>query len=189
MTGEPASSAVGVLGTRFSTAYHTMRIGILSDTHNELARTRKAVVLLQDAGVEALIHCGDIIEPQIVMACAVLPFWFVFGNNDSDSVPELQKAATQSGANCLEWSGTVELAGKRIGVTHGHMSAVVRRLLSENPDYLLTGHSHIASDSTVGSVRRINPGALHRADEFTVAVLNLQTDKLLFLKVLDRICD
>jgi uncharacterized protein len=164
-----------------------MRIGILSDTHDELIRTRKAVALLQDAGVEVLIHCGDFIAPAIVSACSALPLWFVFGNNDSDTVPELQKAAWLSGANCLGWSGIVELAGKRIGVAHGHMSTDVRLLLSATPDYLLTGHSHIANDSITAGVRRINPGALHRAIEFTVAVLDLQTDELQFFKVLDKI--
>ncbi len=164
-----------------------MRIGILSDTHDELARTHRAIQLLRERGVEALIHCGDFIEPIIVSACAVIPLWFVFGNNDSDSVPELHNAAGQSGANCLGWSGIVELAGKRIGVAHGHMSTDVRRLLSERPDYLLTGHSHIASNSLDGTVRRINPGALHRACEFTVAILDLKTDELQFLMVPEKI--
>ena len=164
-----------------------MRIGIISDTHDESARTQRAVQLLRERGVEALIHCGDFIEPKIVSVCAALQTWFVFGNNDSDTVPELQRAAAQTGANCLGWSGIVELAGKRIGVAHGHMSTDVRRLLSEQPDYLLTGHSHIASDSLNGTVRRINSGALQRAFEFTVAVLDLKTDELQFLTVPDKL--
>lgn len=140
----------GCLRTQFPAVYHTMRIGILSDTHDELIRTRKAVALLQNAGVECLIHCGDFIAPAIVSACSALPLWFVFGNNDSDSVPELLRAAEQTKSTCLGWGGLIEIAGKRIAVTHGHMSTDVRRLLSEKPDYLLTGHSHISSDSIVG---------------------------------------
>ena len=160
-----------------------MRIGILSDTHDELERTRVAVRMLQDAGAEALIHCGDLASPPIVRACAVLPFWFVFGNHDSDTVPILRQAAIESGANCLGWGGIVELAGKRFGVTHGHMTTDVRRVLAEQPDYLLSGHSHIPNDTVVGTVRRINPGALHRADPFTVAILDVQTGDLTFLRM------
>ncbi len=37
-----------------------MRLGILSDTHDELERTRVAIALLRRAGAEALIHCGDL---------------------------------------------------------------------------------------------------------------------------------
>lgn len=160
-----------------------MRIGILSDTHDELERTRAAVRMLQDAGAEALIHCGDLASPPIVEACVVLPFWFAFGNHDSDTVPILRQAAIESGANCLGWGGIVELAGKRFGVTHGHMTTDVRRILAEKPDYLLTGHSHIPNDTVVGAVRRINPGALHRADPFTVAILDMLTGDLTFLRV------
>ena len=164
-----------------------MRIGILSDTHDEYARTERAVTLLRDSGATALIHCGDFIAESILKVCSVLPLWFVFGNNDSDSVPHLQRAAAECGATCLGWGGIVELGGKRNAVTHGHMSTDVRRLLTAQPDYLLTGHSHIPDDSRVGSVRRINPGALHRADDFTVALLDLDTDELQFLYLEDRI--
>jgi hypothetical protein len=162
-----------------------MRLGILADTHNKLSRTVVAVELLRDAGAEALVHCGDLTSPPIVAACAVLPCWFVFGNNDADAVPALRHAADEFGAVCLGWGGSIELAGKRIGVAHGHMTVDVRRVLAEKPDYLLSGHSHIASDVVAGSVRRINPGALHRADEFTVAVLELESGELRFLRVVE----
>ncbi len=84
---------------------------------------------------------------------------------------------------CLGWGGVVHLAGKRVGVAHGHMSIDVRRVLAARPDYLLSGHSHIASDSVFGSVRRINPGALCRADEFTVALLEVEVGHVRFLAV------
>ena len=160
-----------------------MRLGILSDTHDELDRARAAIDVLRAAGAEALIHCGDLASPAIVAALAVLPSWFVFGNHDSDMVPHLRRAATEFGVGCLEWGGVVELAGKRVGVAHGHMRADVQRVLAARPDYLLSGHSHIASDSAIDGVRRINPGALHRADEFTVAVLEVETGELRFLIV------
>ncbi|MBP3953954.1 metallophosphoesterase family protein [Gemmata sp. G18] len=160
-----------------------MRLGILSDTHDELERTRHAIELLRAAGAEALIHCGDLVSPALVAALRVLPSWFVFGNHDSDMVPHLERAAAELGVTCLGWGGVVELDGKRIGVAHGHMSADVRRVLAAQPDYFLSGHSHIASDVVSGSVRRVNPGALHRADEFTVALLEVGSGELRFLCV------
>ena len=160
-----------------------MRLGILSDTHDELARTHLAVSMLRDAGAETLIHCGDLASPPIVEACSVIPLWFTFGNHDSDMVPHLWKAATDYGATCLGWGGVVELSGKRIGVAHGHMTIDTRRVLSERPDYLLFGHSHFASDQTKESIRRINPGALHRSDEYTVAILDLESNQLQLLRV------
>ena len=160
-----------------------MRLGILSDTHDQIDRTRRAVGLLRDAGADVLIHCGDLASPAVVALLAGLPAWFVFGNHDADSVPYLRRAAREAGVGCLDWGGAVEVAGKRVAVTHGHMSADVRYLLADGPDYLLSGHTHVAAFTDVGAVRRINPGALHRADEFTVALLEVETGSLRFLAV------
>src|SRR5688572_25979450 len=105
-----------------------MRLGILSDTHNQLDRVRLAVRLLLEEGAEALVHCGDLTGPGVVAACAALPCWFTFGNHDADNVPALQRAMAEAGAVSLEWGAEVALAGKRVAVTHGHMHTDVRRL-------------------------------------------------------------
>ena len=160
-----------------------MKLGILSDTHNQLERTRRAVAMLCDAGADVLIHCGDITRSAVVLVCSVLPCYYVFGNNDIDNVNELQPAIAETGGTCLMWKGELTLNGRRIGVTHGHRRADVRQLTDTKPDYLLLGHSHIARDDRIDSVREINPGALHRAGTFSVAVLDLPTDELLFLTV------
>jgi putative phosphoesterase len=160
-----------------------MLLGIISDTHDRLARTAAAVELLRAEGAEALVHCGDVTGQKVVAACGVLPAYFVFGNNDADNVRALRKAIAAVDGTCLDWGGTVTLAGKRVAVTHGHMKTDVRRLLADEPDYLLSGHSHRAADRRLGATRRINPGALHRAAAFTVALLNLETDEVRFLPV------
>jgi uncharacterized protein len=163
-----------------------MRIGIISDTHNRLARTAAAVELLRHKGAETLIHCGDLTGAEVVHLCGVLPTYFVLGNNDADNVPALLRAIEEVGGVSLKWGGEVTLAGKRIAVVHGHLHTDVRRLLAAQPDYLLSGHSHVPSDSRVGPTRRINPGALHRAAAFTVALLDLETDALELLTVSDE---
>ena len=118
-----------------------------------------------------------------MVACAVLPCWFVFGNHDADNVPAMELAARDSGAVCLGWSGEVELGGRLVAIAHGHMTYDIRRAMAKRPNYLLTGHSHIANDHREGLVRRINPGALHDADRFTVALLDLENDDLRFLAI------
>jgi putative phosphoesterase len=160
-----------------------MQIGILSDTHDKLERTRIAVDLLRSAGAEMLFHCGDLTSPSIIKICAVLPGYFVLGNNDWDMAGHLQAAATDFGMTCLGWGDVVSVGDKRIGVVHGHLATDLRRVQALNPDYIFSGHSHIPSDSRVGSARRINPGALHRANEFSVALLDLKSDELRFLTV------
>ncbi len=159
-----------------------MLIGILSDTHDRQARAAAGVRMLIDAGAEVLIHCGDLTVPEIVYECAERPSHFVFGNNDDDEVGILAAIGAIQG-HCLGWGGIVELHGKKIGVTHGDQRREVAKLLAQEPDYLLFGHSHVPTDGREGRTRWINPGALHRAEEWTVALLNLDTDKLEFLKI------
>ena len=160
-----------------------MKIGILSDTHNHLQRTERAVELLREAGAEALFHCGDLASPDIVAACAVLPFYFTFGNHDCDMVRILEQEADELGAHCLHWGGEVTLAEKRIALVHGHITRDLRPLLEAQPDYLLTGHSHQQHDFHEGTTRRINPGALFRAKVFTVAMLDLKLNDLKWIEV------
>ena len=163
-----------------------MRIGIISDTHSQFDRTREAVSLLQGEGIEALIHCGDIVNPGIISLCAPVPSWFVFGNNDDypiENLNAIRQAIGEVNGVCLEWGGEVELAGKRLAVTHGHSHGEFRRLMKANPDYLFTGHTHEMLDDRRGSTRHINPGALHRAPVYSVAVLDLASDDLRFLTI------
>jgi len=161
-----------------------MRVGILSDTHDKIARTSRAVSLLLKEGAEALIHCGDLTIPDVVYECAGVPGYFVFGNNDFD-LPGLRHAIETIGGTCLEWGGEIVLGDKRIAVTHGDSTQELRRLLANQPDYLFSGHTHVPADERDGRTHRINPGALHRARDLTVALLDLVSDELRFLKVSD----
>ncbi len=113
-----------------------MRIGIISDTHDQVARTATAVALLVAEGAEALVHCGDLTVPEVVHECARLPSYYVFGNNDFDE-DDLRRAMAETGGVCLGRGGMVALGGRRVAVTHGDRDAEVRRLIRLGPDYLL----------------------------------------------------
>lgn len=158
-----------------------MRVGILSDTHDHRKRTARAVARLRAEGAEALIHCGDLTTPEVVYECSPLPGYYVFGNNDFDE-KGLRAAIAAIDGVCLGWGDEITLAGKRIAVTHGHLVKEARRLLAAVPDYFLFGHTHVAHDGE-GRPRHINPGALHRAAEWTVATLDLDADRVQFFRI------
>jgi putative phosphoesterase len=159
-----------------------MRIGIVSDTHDQVARTAAAVRLLIAERADVLIHCGDLTGPDIVAECAALPSYYVFGNNDFDT-DDLRRAIREAGGTCLEWGGEVEIGGRRIAVAHGDLSGEIRRLTAGSPDYFLYGHSHAAADQREGATRWINPGALHRARVHSVAVLDVTSDCVRFFEI------
>jgi uncharacterized protein len=162
-----------------------MRIGILSDSHDQVARTRAAVSDLVTAGAKALFHCGDLTIPDVAFELEPLPSYFVFGNCDYD-LDELRRSISIINGTCLEHGGLVLLGGKRLAVTHGHSQFELERLEAQKPDYLFSGHTHKTTDFRRGATRFINPGALHRAPQWTVALLDLESDNLNLLTINDK---
>lgn len=123
-----------------------------------------------------LIHLGDVEDPDLLADLLVagddgtpLPVHLVAGNMDDPS--ELRAGADRLGIEFHHPGGEIEVEGRRLAFTHGDRDREVRRLLESKPDFFLHGHTHRAFDGMIDGVRTINPGALHRASIFTVALL------------------
>jgi putative phosphoesterase len=156
-------------------------LGILSDTHDRVDAAAAAVATLKAAGAAYYIHCGDVGGEQVLDQLAGLQAAFVWGNTDWDRAT-LQRYASDAGIQCFGAFGELELDGKAIAIAHGDDTRAVRRVLDgQRHDYLFVGHSHVKADARVGRVRVINPGALHRAKEKTVATLDTASDLLRFI--------
>lgn len=163
-----------------------MLIGIISDTHNQSARAAKAFRNLCELGVEAVLHCGDVTRPPMIdlLTDKSLTTYFVYGNNDDPAV--LRPAILNVGGIDLEYSGLITLGSARIGMTHGDNPRLMQKLAAAEPDYLLFGHSHVATDFRQGATRFVNPGAMHRAPKWTYATLDLATDTLEWFRIEDE---
>jgi putative phosphoesterase len=160
-----------------------MLLGILSDSHDRSEMMRRAVEKLQERGADFFIHCGDVCGPDLLDSLAGLRCALVWGNCDWDR-PGLQRYADDIGVRCYGDFADLELAGKRIAILHGDDKSRMDRLLAaQEHDYLLHGHTHVRRDERVGKTRVINPGALHRAAEKTVALLDLAADRLEYLRI------
>ena len=155
-----------------------MQIGILSDSHDHADAMQLAVKTLLANGAEYLIHCGDVGAPEMLDHLAGTPAAFVWGNNDFDRA-EMTRYAERLDITCMGNTGELELGGKLFFVLHGDDDRAKQRALSEQRfDYLLQGHTHVPADQRVGKTRCINPGALFRARQKTVALLNTETEVL-----------
>jgi hypothetical protein len=158
-----------------------MIIGIISDTHDRLEPTRRAIAKLRAAGAEVFIHCGDVGGEAVFDLMAGLPFHFVWGNTDYDRT-SLADYAQHLGLQGHNELADLELGGKKIAVTHGDNSLILRQIAAaKKHDYLFHGHTHMARDDTVGGMRLINPGAIHRTSHPSVAVLDTATGVLKFI--------
>jgi putative phosphoesterase len=138
---------------------------------------------LRRAGAEFFIHCGDVGSQQILDHLAGERALFVWGNNDWDRAPLSRYAASLSLAGGQPFE-SIQLDQKNLGVTHGDDTLLLRgQIQSQQFDYVFTGHTHVPHDRRVGRTRWINPGALHRARQKSVAILDLATDQLQFIPV------
>ena len=159
-----------------------MLIGILSDTHGRAGAAKAAVDLFRGRGAEFLIHCGDVGSNEVLDALAGVPAGFVFGNTDYDwDRRGMQRYADLLNIRYLGPVGDLELGGKQFAVLHGDDGTAYQRVLAEQRhDYLLHGHTHVRRAERVGRIHVINPGALHRAREKTVALLDTSADAVTF---------
>jgi len=166
------------------------RIGLLSDSHGRGRTTQKAVKLLVEQGAEMLIHLGDVGSLEVVDALVnageggqPIEAHVVFGNVDWDA-DSLAKYATSLGVNVDHPVGRMDLdGGKTLMYLHGHDTAAFDQAILQHPTYLCHGHSHVKLDEQRNGSRIINPGALFRAREYTVALLDTDNDALAFFAV------
>jgi putative phosphoesterase len=144
----------------------------------------RGIQILRQSGAELFVHCGDIGPETSIDLLAGLNSAFVWGNTDWDR-KSLARYAQSIGVKALGAMGEFELENnKRLVVIHGDDAQLKRKLLdAQAHDYLLQGHTHVRLDERVGRTRVINPGALHRAAEKTVAILDTRTDSLRFIVV------
>jgi putative phosphoesterase len=150
-----------------------MRIGIVSDTHGHLAYTRKAVEALAENRVERVFHCGDIGSCEIVPLFAPWPTHFVFGNCDHDHA-ELERTIELWEQTSHGLFGSVELAGTKVALTHGHVPQLLRDAISSKKHRLVCyGHTHLREHHYEGETLVLNPGALFRANPHSIALVDL----------------
>ena len=134
--------------------------------------------LLVENGADLLVHLGDIGSVGVIDAMAVrhpktgeqIEVHMVYGNTDWEA-QSLGNYARDLGMHTHDPSAEIQIDGKAIAFTHGHLNHEMDRLLAGKPDFLLHGHTHVQADSMHGTTRVINPGALFRASRHTVALL------------------
>ncbi|KXA97649.1 hypothetical protein AKJ38_00640 [candidate division MSBL1 archaeon SCGC-AAA259I14] len=162
----------------------TVKIGLMADTHDNLAAAERAVKLFNNREVKHVLHAGDLVSPFTVDKFSELEseFHFVWGNNEGDRLHVRSK---------LEGIDTVpqdflslELDGVRFALLHGTSEEIVNALTeSEKFDVVVRGHTH---EPKIGKDPwRINPGATsgYLADRQTVAVFDTREMEAKILEV------
>lgn len=172
-----------------------MKIGILSDTHNNTRNLQAALDVFEKREIHTLIHCGDLTSVEIAFQLAG---WAgqvgcprvicVFGNGDVTSGEIRSVLLAQNSDNYAGMAFTGEIDGVPLAAAHGHVPGTLEELVrSGQYRYVFTGHSHKHDDQRIGATRVINPGALgglHREPR-QVCLLDLETEKAEFEVIAD----
>jgi len=137
-------------------------VGLISDTHDRLPMVEEAVRVLNERGVELVLHAGDYVAPFVIPRLARLEAKLVgvFGNNDGDKALLLKRASETGGK--VEIRGLfaeVRAGGLRIALLHGHEDELLRSVIAcGGYDVVVHGHTHRASVRREGGTLVVNPG-------------------------------
>lgn len=143
-----------------------MILGLISDTHNNDRRTRRALARFEAAGVEAVLHMGDLTSPEMLGLFKDVPTWIVQGNIDYD--PDGIEAACRAAGADVHYADRheVKLGGLGIGMLHGDDADRLDSMIASGAfDLVGHGHTHAFRDAWFGKTRVVNPGAVHRTSE------------------------
>ncbi|MBN1328059.1 MAG: metallophosphoesterase [Candidatus Heimdallarchaeota archaeon] len=143
---------------------NTSKIGILSDTHDQIQNLIKVIEFFNHEQVDLVIHCGDWTSPFTLIHYAKLqvPLYGVFGNNDGDKFRHI-KYAQKFGLNVHFEDRLLVMSefGKKIVIYHGDYDEIVDALVKcGDYDLVLHGHNHCAKIAKFNKVLSLNPGTL-----------------------------
>lgn len=151
-----------------------MKIGILSDTHNNIDKICKAINFFNLQHVEFVLHAGDFSFPQSAGYFSKLkaPLLAIFGNNDFDYYG-LSKTIEPFG-NIYEPPYEFVLDNKNFLLTH-HLYKPTKKF-----DYIIYGHTHKPSILKTPNGIFINPGETsgRRYGRSTVVILDTNTNHI-----------
>jgi len=136
-----------------------MKVGILSDSHDNLPRLAEAVEAFRAAGVVHVIHAGDFVAPFALppLRQAGVPVTAVFGNNDGERL--VLKARFDSfGWTLAPKFAFPEVAGVRFAVHHED-DPVEALAASGLYAVVVYGHTHQVDIRRTGNgTLVVNPG-------------------------------
>ena len=165
-----------------------MKIGILSDTHNNTENLKRALTIFRREGVETLIHCGDMTTAKTAVHLAGFTLVYVHGNMDANPIA-IRRALFElnpSSVAANHFSGEL-IPGVRVAATHSHIPGKLDSLIRDGYNYVFHGHTHRRRDEIIGPTRVINPGALGGAqhEPRSICILDLKTGQSRFINLAD----
>jgi len=136
-----------------------MKIGIISDSHDHIEETHKAIDFLNKNNVDVLVHCGDFCAPFMMKELKKFngEIHCVFGNTDDRfTTPKL---AEELEINFHGDLAEIEIDNKKIAVNH---FPIIGQALAQSQiyDVVFHGHAHGKLKEEHGKTLLVNPGEI-----------------------------
>jgi len=161
-----------------------MRIGIISDSHDNIWRLEEAIQHLKT--VDLVLHCGDLISPFMVHRLAKglvsIPVHIVWGNNDGDKLTVARIAQNYPTFTVHGEFAELEIDDFRIAVNH--YPEIAKGLAhSGKYDLVCYGHDHTAHQEQIGRTILLNPGEVMGMNgRSTLALFDLKMRRVEFIE-------
>lgn len=163
-----------------------MHLGIISDTHDNVAAIESAVAVFDREGVEIVVHCGDFIAPPTLPFFDGFEVHGVLGNNDGElDGLELFFDDLGNGSSLHGRYADLAVGDRRVFVLHGDQGRDVVDEYAESGeyDYVLYGHYHEADEREINGTTVINPGGHFPTvptEHRSIVVVDTATDDVRF---------
>jgi putative phosphoesterase len=163
-----------------------MKIGVMSDTHDQLSNLTYVLHTFRERGIETVIHCGDLTSLEMVSHFQGFRLIYPFGNMVFATGAIQSRLQRQREDNFAGLVFRGSLGSVPVAATHGHLEGRVMLLVKERRyQWVFHGHTHQKRDETIQGVRIVNPGALGGLgrESRSFCVVDLETGTVEFLKV------
>ena len=146
-----------------------MKIGIISDTHDDIINTNKAIDVFKENNVMVVIHAGDFVAPPVVSEFKRLSengvaIYGVFGNNDGEK-NGLKEAFEDINGKLFDDVGKIEIENLKFGIYHGTDVRKKEKMIESGKfDVFICGHTHRKVGELIGKSGTtivLNPGTAH----------------------------
>ncbi len=159
-----------------------MKLAVISDTHDHKDNILKAVSIMNERKVDALIHCGDYVAPFVKRWFDGLNdnikenFLGVFGNNDGERVFLVKNLGQICDIVGMEINKDFD--GKKVYAAHMPTQETIDALAnSKKYDIILSGHTHnLVNKKYDNGVLVLNPGEAcgYLTGKSTFAIINTE---------------
>jgi len=160
-----------------------MKIAVISDTHNNLSKFKKAAEWMEKQGIKVFIHCGDVQSPSTLIEILKIFKGKVFlclGNADYGY--EWHKFGHVR-VQVFQDVGEVKIDKKNIAFCHFPEQA---KNLAKNKNYdiVFYGHTHKPWEQKINNCCVVNPGNLAGIHYLSTFAIYDTLDSKLTLKIL-----